>query len=276
MASIGEDVNGELWFCNTSNGTVHRLIDLSAVVRVSPRVVLAGAYDPGVGMMNDDLRVNGLVPGTEPYTALGYARVANSGNEQLATGALNVSGANAIVDWVRVELRSVDRPTMVVAARQGVVQRDGDVVASDGSSPLLFHVGPGSYHVAIHHRNHLACMTGAGVSLNATAVVVDLTSAATATYGTDARTAIGVVQALWPGNAQRDATILYVGAANDRDAILQAIGGTVPTNTVVGYHLADIDLDGIVKYTGTNNDRDRILGTIGGLVPTNSIAQQLP
>jgi len=55
-----------------------------------------------------------------------------------------------------------------------------------------------------------------------------------------------------------------------------AVGGTVPTNTAEGYLGADVDLDGTVKYTGAGNDRDMILQAIGGAVPTHSWTAQIP
>jgi hypothetical protein len=69
---------------------------------------------------------------------------------------------------------------------------------------------------------------------------------------------------------------MYTGQANDRDPILGAIGGTVPTNTVTGYVPHDVNLDGVVRYTGATNDRDLILQVVGGVVPTNTRSQQLP
>jgi hypothetical protein len=69
---------------------------------------------------------------------------------------------------------------------------------------------------------------------------------------------------------------MYTGDDNDRDEILQRILGTVPTNTVTGYFIEDLNLDGIVKYTGAINDRDIILSNIGGVVPTNVRNEQLP
>jgi hypothetical protein len=45
---------------------------------------------------------------------------------------------------------------------------------------------------------------------------------------------------------------------------------------VSGYHPADANMDGIIKYTGARNDRDDILQTIGGSVPTNTRGEQLP
>jgi len=45
---------------------------------------------------------------------------------------------------------------------------------------------------------------------------------------------------------------------------------------VQGYFPEDVNLDGVVKYTGTNNDRDKVLQTIGGVVPTNIRLDHLP
>jgi hypothetical protein len=81
---------------------------------------------------------------------------------------------------------------------------------------------------------------------------------------------------LWPGDTNFDGQVKYTGMDNDRDVVLQAVGGATPTNTVTGYLRADINLDGIVRYTGANNDRDLILQTIGGVVPTATRLQQLP
>jgi len=276
MAAIGEDVGGELYFVNTEQGSLYKLIDAASVVRLSPKLFLSGAYDVFSGSMRDDLRVGDLLPLTEPYTALGYRRVAKGGAEQTTAAVLGVGAFNAVVDWVRVELRSSMHPTMVVASRNGLVQRDGDVVAADGTSPLTFHVGPGSYFVSVRHRNHLGCMTASSVALSATAATVDFRASTTATWGTNAREPIGAVRVLWAGNADPDGSVRYSGNANDRDVVLQAIGGVIPTNTVNGYLTSDVNLDGMVRYSGQDNDRDAILRTIGGVIPTNTVVQQLP
>ncbi|MCB0816840.1 MAG: hypothetical protein KDB77_04890, partial [Flavobacteriales bacterium] len=93
---------------------------------------------------------------------------------------------------------------------------------------------------------------------------------------TQARKTVGSVQALWAGDVRFNADIKYTGSDNDRDPILQRIGGVVPTNVVSGYHPEDVDLDGNVKYTGSDNDRDPILQNIGGVVPTATRQEQLP
>ena len=73
-----------------------------------------------------------------------------------------------------------------------------------------------------------------------------------------------------------DGSVKYSGATNDRDPILVRVGGTVPTNTVLGYFIEDTNLDGAVKYVGAGNDRDPILVNVGATVPTNTRGQQLP
>ena len=277
IACIAEDAANELYVVNTESGVLSRIIDGSASVRLSPRMALEGPFVQASGLMNDGLRAAGLVPLTEPYTtSLGFSKVAKGGGEVIAASVLTTTGNNAVVDWVRVELRSAAQPSMIAATAQGLLQRDGDVVAVDGTSPLTFRVGSGTYHVVVRHRNHFGCMTTSPLALTNTASAVDFRASTTLTYGSGARKSIGTVQALWAGNALLDASLRYVGASNDRDPILARIGGSVPTSSAAGYHLEDVNLDGTVLYVGANNDRDPILVNIGGSNPTAVLSQQLP
>ncbi len=247
---------------------------VSTQVKASVKLFLEGPY---VGpLMNDALRSLPSFPLQEPYSALGWPQI-GGGAETTVPSVLNVTGNNAIVDWVRLELRQSGNPGAVVATRQALLQRDGDVVdATDGVSPVGFVAAPGNYHIVVQHRNHLGCMTASAVALGATPVVVDLSLGGTSTWGTDARKTIASIRALWAGDVNGDGVIRYTGAGNDRDPILTAIGGTVPTNTVSGYLQSDVNMDGAAKYTGAGNDRDPILVNIGGTVPTNQRFQQIP
>ncbi|MCC7503252.1 MAG: hypothetical protein IT229_12025, partial [Flavobacteriales bacterium] len=105
---------------------------------------------------------------------------------------------------------------------------------------------------------------------------VDLTLSSTLTYGTAARKDVSGVQVMWAGNVVFDTELKYTGSNNDRDPILSRIGGVVPTATLAGYFVEDVNLSGIVQYTGGGNDRDPILVNIGGVVPTAIRTQQLP
>jgi|GEM_PF-266349 len=246
-------------------------------VMVAPRVLLDGPYVQTTQRMNDGLRSAGLLPLIEPYTALGYGHV-GGGGESVSPAVLAVTGDNAIVDWVLVELRSATAPYAVLTTRSALLQRDGDVVATNGIGPVTFSQAAGNYRIAIRHRNHLGAMTDAAVALNtSTATLVDLSATATGTFGTNARKAVGTRMVLWSGDSNFNGVVRYTGSTNDRDLVLVAVGGTVPTNVLSNvYAGVDIDMDGTVRYTGTANDRDIILMTIGGVTPTAVLLEQLP
>jgi hypothetical protein len=240
------------------------------------KALLQGPYDVATGRMSDNLRVQGLIPTTEPFTAMGFTHAGGGGGETLAPGLLAVTGDDAVVDWVLIELRNAAQPSQVVATKSCVLTRAGQVLSTTGTMPR-FAVLNGNYHVAIRHRNHLGCMTATPLALSAVPLSIDLKQPSTAVYGTEARRLDqSGVSLLWAGNTRMDDRSMYTGGNNDRDPILAAVGGVVPTNTANGYLVQDTNLDGVVKYTGGGNDRDLILNNIGGVIPTNIRIEQLP
>lgn len=241
---------------------------------VGAKVFLGGAMTWSTATMRDDLRAAGLVPAAEPYTALGYT-LENTG-ATVSTAVQTATGNQAMVDWVLLELRNNDASYSVAGRRAAIVRRDGTVVATDGSSQVPFNVATQGRYLVVRHRNHLGAMTASVLSSNA--LTVDLTLSTTATYGTNAQYTdpVTLVKALWPGNPLADNAIRYTGSNNDRDMILTAIGGQVPTNAITGYRTEDINMDAWVIYTGAGNDRDFILQATGGTVPTATRAEQLP
>ncbi len=254
-------------------------VSVANVVSLRPQVFLEGPYDSVTGLMRDDLRAGSLIPTSEPYTSIGFTQAGGGGGEAVLPSVLDVTGPNAIVDWVLVELRSAVTPSQVLATRCALLQRDGDVVGLDGTSNVIMNAAAGNYHVAVRHRNHLGVMTLSTVALSGSNTVVDLRSSATATYGSDARKAMNGQMVLWAGNVFRDGAVSqlkYTGTSNDRDPILNAIGGATTTSTASGYLREDVNLSGLVKYTGSANDRDPILVNIGGTSPTAVRIEQLP
>ncbi|HRD51106.1 MAG TPA: lysyl oxidase family protein, partial [Flavobacteriales bacterium] len=276
ISSIADIVNADA--NNVIASITNGCLAVPNTVALRPKAWLEGPFDAASQppLMRDDLRAGGYLPVLEPYTALNYPHINGGGGEQIGAGVLGVSGANAIVDFVVVELRSAITPAQVVATRSALLQRDGDVVGMDGTSPVLLQAPPGNYHVAIRHRNHLGAMTASPLAIGTNPLTVDFRAGETATYGTEARKSEDGTMKLWAGNAAIDNRIMYVGNGNDRDPILVRIGGAVPTGIVSGYHLEDVNLSGTVKYTGAANDRDPILVNIGGMVPTNTRLEQLP
>lgn len=240
------------------------------------RVMLDGPYVPGEDRMHDSLRVRGLIPLTEPYTALGYSHVSGGGGETIAPAVLAVAGPNAIVDWVVVELRDAADPTIILATRSALLQRDGNIVRTDGLSAVQFDLPVKDYHVAVRHRNHLGVMTAAPVRVSVAPRSYDLSTGSVALFGTEPTKAVGSRQVLWGGNSLNDAVLRYTGSSNDRDPLLVRVGGSLPTATITGYYSEDVGMDGTVRYVGAQNDRDPILFNVGGTVPTNTRIEQLP
>ena len=258
----------------TGGGTA-RLTQPVPGILVSPRVLLDGPYVSGTGLMTDGLRMAGILPLADPYPALGFVHV-GAPSPAPAAGVFGTTGADAIVDHVLVELRNGSDNTTVVATRTALLQRDGDVVDVDGSSPVSISVPSANYFLVVRHRNHLGCMTAEAIALGGSSTPVDFTTSGTAVYGTDARKLVGSVHVLWAGDVTFNDEVKYTGVGNDRDPVLLRIGGTIPTNTVSGYFVEDVNMDGVVKYTGTENDRDPILMTVGNTVPTAVRLAQLP
>ncbi|MEL6720824.1 MAG: hypothetical protein AAFP82_19125 [Bacteroidota bacterium] len=130
-------------------------------VQVDAKGGLEGAYDSTLDAMRDDLRNKNLIAVQEPFSALGLG----GNGETIENGVLNVSGNDAIVDWVLVEIEDGEGN---VSTRAALLQRDGDIVDMDGQSPILFNeVLEEFYHISIRTRNHLKVRTAEKVLLRA-------------------------------------------------------------------------------------------------------------
>jgi uncharacterized delta-60 repeat protein len=247
----------------------------STPLSINLSVLLDGLYDAGALLMSDQLRTAGLLPSNEPYTSLGYQHIGSGGGEVLQSAALSITGNNAIVDWVVVELRA--SLNTVWMSQSALLQRDGGVKGMDGLTSISFTTPPGPYYVAVRHRNHLGVMTATPITLSVSTPTLNFTSTATTTYGTAAQKQVDSKMLMWAGDATGNGVVKYTGTTNDRDPLLVAVGSTTPNNALTGqYSRLDTNLDGVVKYTGSANDRDVILTTVGSTTPANSRTQQLP
>lgn len=243
---------------------------------VALKVFLDGPFDTQSGLMNDDLRQQALVPLSEPFTGNAAFQHVGSGGESINASMLQTTGPDAIVDWLFLEVRDKNTPTTVEYSKVVLVQRDGDVMDTEGRTRLFLNVSEDDHYVSVRHRNHLGVMSLSPLTLGPSLVSIDLTQPGTPTFGTEAQKVDNGVARMWCGDVNTNAEVSYTGSGNDRDPILQAIGGVVPTATTTGYLYTDITMDGVVKYTGSGNDRDPILQTIGGAVPTAVRDAQLP
>jgi hypothetical protein len=253
-------------------------------LQVAARVFLQGPYVSAAQLMHDSLRVQGRIPLTEPYTGLtNFAHTGGGGGEAITPAVLAVSGPNAIVDWVFLELRSATSPAQVVATRAALLQRDGDITDLDGISPVNFGaaVNAANYYLTVRHRNHLGVQLGAGRLFTRGVVVsVDFTTLPPEGFYahnglSPAQRLVGGKYVLWAGNGRTDSLLKYNGSNNDRTAILSVVGLVTPNAVVPGYRLADYNLDGVVKYNGAANDRNLLLSNIGITTPSAVVEEQV-
>jgi GEVED domain/SprB repeat len=251
-------------------------INVFSGVRLALKTMLAGPYMTATLMMHDSLRALSLIPTTEPYSAMpyspSYTHVNGGGGEVCAASVFTVTGANAIVDWVFLQLRSKLDSNIVVATRSALIQRDGDIVDVDGTSSVVFsNSAPDDYFIAVEHRNHLGVMTKGKVTLSSTSpTAVDLTTTTVPLFAfvgragnpmplTGATRNIGGVRCLYAGNcnvelalnAYRYITYNYI-AGGDRYNLFNATGGS---STINGYNVLDCDMNGYARFNGLNPDR---------------------
>ncbi|GAB3165084.1 Ig-like domain-containing protein [Telluribacter humicola] len=294
--------------CDLANGVVCDTalvaVTIEGALKYQPRVYLQGAlygvtYSDSPAnttvdsLMRDDLRVQGVLPTTTPYSTWNATLPASA----LDAAVLTTTGRDAIVDWVFVELRNAADPTQVVQSQSALLQRDGDVVGLDGISPLEVTAPSGTtYYIAVRHRNHLGAMTASALPLTPTNTIIDFRTPATATYVKVASDPIHqsqavVVQgrALWAGNAQQYDKVVYQGTGNETEAVSRRIMGAAgnllnaPYYKQSGYLMEDINLNGEVIYQGNTNDLEFIYQNIiknhpGNTLPANNfiIQEQLP
>ncbi|WP_298509043.1 hemagglutinin protein [uncultured Kordia sp.] len=238
-------------------------------IKIDLIVFLQGALlNSSNNLMRDDLRST-LLTTTSPYSdgLTCAASVLNTGGTS-GTGMDN----DDIVDWVFIELRDAVDNTIVASSQSALLQRDGDIVATDGLSDIEIEVRADDYYVVIKHRSHLGIMTANTVALSGTSATVDFTNATNQiTFGSNAQTTFGMpsgIVAMWAGNVNEDAVIQYSGTNPDVPSILSLVLNdagnflNLPTYAVLGYNNSDVDMNGTIQYTGTTPDTPFILQNV--------------
>ncbi|MFZ4543932.1 MAG: beta strand repeat-containing protein [Saprospiraceae bacterium] len=155
-------------------------------VLLSAKVFISGV-DTTSGLMTDYLRTVNF-PTADPYANnanLYYNQhVNNLAIAAVSPVVLATSGNNAIVDWVFLELRTGSSgATTVVATKSALLQKDGDIVSTDGVSPLSFNTAPGNYVIGVRHRNHLRFETDQPILLSTVTTSMDFTNNSITLWG---------------------------------------------------------------------------------------------
>lgn len=263
-----------------SEGFINPEIQLE--ILLDPKMYLQGPFlNPAVTeLMNDDLRNNGYIPTTSPYED-----VANCD-----ASVFDITGNDAIVDWIWVELRDAADSTIMLYGTSALLQRDGNVVSTDGVSNLSASLPEGDYFVVVDHRVHLPAMSATALTLTSGAAnLVDFTQSTFPTYGDNAQVSLSSgVTALWTGDTNLSNQIRFSGSGNGGNIIKDYVLAD-PSNlfglvtfSSSGYLNIDVDLNGIGRFSGSGNDRnilkDNVLAHPGNFfgLPTYTIQSTVP
>ena len=222
------------------------------VTNINASVTLQGAYNATTNQMSDALRRQNCIATTEPFTEAGYLHASNGGGEEISnpTEVLADHAANSVVDWVLLELRDPNDISEVVATRSALLLRNGRVVSTDGvGQPDFGEVPPGSYYLAIRHRNHIGVASSALLDFSgvATEVSVDFTDGSELGYGTNALAVLpdgsyGLVAGDVNGDGQVNAV--------DANGYWRPANGS---NTNANNMPADMNLDGAINAIDLNS-----------------------
>jgi hypothetical protein len=135
------------------------------------KIFLEGPYNVPGDTMKTDLRDNGFIPTTSPY----------SEDPRSVT-----SIPKNITDWVLMQLRETDTG-IAVASKSVFLRNDGRIVADDSTTEqITLDVSAGDYYIVIEHRNHLTVMSANTVSLSdGSSTLYDFSTGTGQYYGLD-------------------------------------------------------------------------------------------
>lgn len=196
--------------------------------------VLEGPYN-GTDM-NQNLDT--LVPNNQPYSVAPWNYAGSESHSGLPAN---------VVDWVLVELRTGASAATADSVptngrKAGFLLNDGRIVATDGTSDLLFEIPEaGNYYVVVRHRTHLPVISNAAVSYDGVdqRYEYNFTTGAAQAYGTAAMVEVSTgVWGMYTGRAEL--TGYGIIDSDDRNSVWNA------RNNFGQYILSDVNLDGSV------------------------------
>ncbi|MGJ8665007.1 MAG: hemagglutinin protein [Patiriisocius sp.] len=205
----------------------------SIKVSVNPKVFLQGPFTSAQtsGLMNDNLRVNNQLPTTSPY----------ADGLTCDVSVFSITGSEAIVDWVLLELRDAADRSIVIESRSALLQRDGDIVDVDGTLPVNFNSPRGTYYINVGHRNHLSILSATPIAITSS-TSVDLSEDPIAVYGgLNAVSNVSGVFAMVSGDVTPNGEVQTI----DLNNLSSALGAS-------GYTNLDADLNGELQTIDIN------------------------
>ncbi len=226
------------------------------------KVILSGAYAKETDSMKSVLKQNSLLPSVPntDYSNMNSKFVYKI-NQEDSVSASFWTGSMNIVDWISVEiLNSQQIPVDTVIC---LLRNDGRVLSITGDTliPLNPRVTAGQYYIIVRHRNHIAIMSAASVSIFENSNLYDFTTGLDKYYGNDAKMLKNGLYGMYAGDANFDGNI------NSEDLNFYE---TDSKNGVSGYRITDFNIDGYVSAFDFNllapNKRNLVNTKIPNLV----------
>ncbi len=231
----------------------------SCNIQVRTRVLLQACFNATTGLMETDINDGGDLPLNQPFQDPPW-----SFNSSLSVTSFPPDA----IDWIYMEIRDPEDPTLVLDKNAGILLDDGTIMghdlvnypAFDGVEPLE------EYYLLLWQRNHLPVMTKLPVQIP-NPVVYDFSDTVNFPPFGGAECALievnNDIYGMIAGDANSDGVIKYSGPFNDRapilDTIVKVTGQENIVNTIKGYYPEDINMNNYVKYTGSDNDPGFIL-----------------
>ncbi|MBI1225086.1 MAG: hypothetical protein GC192_07585 [Bacteroidetes bacterium] len=246
--------------------------DTCQVAAVKLKTLFSGALMGSQieNLMRDDLRSQHYLPLEEPYTGLaGFEHKGKGGGEIATQSIFDITGTNAVIDWLFVEVRDALQPKNVLATASALAHRDGTVTSASGEEVVVFPSAPeGEYVVSIRHRNHLGLTTKNPWYLSTiTPPFIDFAAPSLEVLGGQVagKNLSTGVRAMWAGDLNGDGMAIYQGPSNDIFLLFSNVIGAEENTShlanfiLQGYNRSDLNLDGKAIYQGPNNDRSLLL-----------------
>ena len=201
--------------------------------RVVTKAFLEGPF--ALDSMQTTLSANGDLPSAQPF----------GGQPWNYDGGEIIAGERPdMVDWILVQLRTGTDSSTTVATRAALINKDGNIVDVDGSSPVSFAgISDGDYYVLLRHRNHLALMSASTVGLSSESGLYNFSSGQAQAYGTNAMQELAAgIFGMYTGDANGNGQVQN----DDKNTFWKAQVGAA------GYQSADFNLNGQVQNDDKN------------------------
>ncbi len=216
---------------------VNTLVLEGTSIRVYAKAFLQGAYDTGSGEMTTDLNTFGLLPFNQPFSTIAAWNY---------TGAESVTSFDPdVVDWVLVELRNKNNPSIIEGTAAGFLLKDGSLQDVDGNPGVRINtpgISPDDYYLVIRQKSHLAVMSSGTISYP-TSNVYDFSTAASQASGSAQLVDVGGgVHAMHAGEFTNDGVFSLFDFNN-------YIGNS---SGILQYTNTDTNLDGFVTVADYN------------------------